>query len=111
MQRLFHLVGASVAAISVAVAWTAAPAEPALQTVDSGPSVHDATAQNPWVTLSVMTGSSASSGAFNQGERPEVAAIGWPHAVPLSAILATFAMDLYILLEDDNSGPEPISPA
>jgi hypothetical protein len=111
MQRLVHLVGAGVAAISIAVAWTAASAEPAVQTVASAAPVPDATTQNPWVALSVMTGSSASSGAFNQGERAEMAAIGWPHAVPLTVILATFAMDIYILLEDDNSGPEPISPA
>lgn len=104
VSEIIVLVGAVALATSSVVSSAPAP-------TSTGPApvtmAHDA---NPWLTLSAMTTSSSSaSAAAAPGEAGSE--IGFPPAAPLTAILATIATAIYILLDDDRGNLEPISPA
>lgn len=113
------------AAISLGVASSvvaSAPSAPAAApaSANAAPASH----ANPWLTLSAMTvsSSSASAAAAAQGE---IAAVAWPHIVPLSVVLGTVASAIYLVRDPDNSSrertdgivpglglsPTPLSPA
>lgn len=68
---------------------------------------------NPWLTLSAMT---TTSGAANAAALQDDGRPGWPPLVPLAIILATIALAIWILVDDDDGdgidfGPEePVSP-
>ena len=70
-------------------------------------------AANPWLTLSAMT---TTSGAANAAALQDDDGMGFPPLVPLAIILATIALAIWILLDDDDDdgidfGPEePVSP-
>ena len=70
-------------------------------------------AANPWLTLSAMT---TTSGAANAMALQDDGGPGFPPIVPLAVILATIALAIWIMVDDDDGdgidfGPEePVSP-
>ena len=71
------------------------------------------TAANPWLTLSAMT---TTSGAANAAALQDDGGPGFPPLIPLAIILATIALAIWILVDDDDDDgldlipEEPVSP-
>jgi len=97
-------------ATSLLAVSTGAIAAPPAPSRNATPAASAATS-NPWLALSAMTSTSSSASAAAaqdyEGEGP-----GFPPIVPLSVILGTIALGVYILTKDDDDEPLglPISP-
>ena len=112
MGRARKLTAAAVAtALMVVPTGAIASTQPAPSVVTQQAAA--APAANPWLTLSAMT---TTSGAANAAALQDDDGIGFPPLVPLAIILATIALAIWILLDDDDDDgidlvpEEPVSP-
>lgn len=103
----FAVATALIAVPTGAIASRPAAAPIATQQVAATP------AANPWLTLSAMT---TTSGAANAAALQDDGSPGWPPLIPLAIILATIALAIWILIDDDDGDgidfddEEPVSP-